>query len=576
MSSLKKLVTGSVLSALVLAATAQTSFAALSSEQRLTDFAQLVNILQRNYGPLRWKKQSVGLDFAKHVEEYKQRIAAARNDAEYYNLLARFTAGLKDAHVTAMIPSTQRANLGFTTDLIAGKVVIETVDRLKLPEVLFPFKKGDQVLSVGGKDVEQIMNDMMAVSDTGHLASSKRIAAARIPSRRQDRGFAIPKGVTTITVLPRGASQPVTVTATWIITGAPILDLDDLENLGEDTDAVATNAQNGRQLLADLKKMPEFSSALSKVQLDELKQIGISDIGSPKSMFKLPANAKEIPGLPVTAAIYEAAGKKIGLVRIHQYMEDGLLEVVARALMVMEKETDVLVIDQTNNPGGSVSLVSDLVGLLADKSYKDMDFKIRPSMNWLKKFQDINAKIAEMLKTDPNDFAANALKARFEYLENEIKESLTQKRFLTNPVSLNLTGSFGMIQPNKQVRYTKPVLMLINEFDFSGGDAFPAILKDNGRVTLFGAQTSGAGGNVAEHGPLANSAFKLQLTESLMVRPNGQFMENRGVMPDIAYEITEDDFLNDYRGYLQAFTVEAAKLAGASQQDIDAYKASNQ
>lgn len=570
---LKKIVTGTVLGALVFAATAQTSYAALSSEQRLSDFAQLVNILQRNYGPLRWKKQSVGLDFAKHVEEYKARVAAARNDAEYYNLLARFTAGLKDAHVTAMIPSTQRSQLGFTTDLIEGKVLIETVDRLKLPEVLFPFNKGDQLISVGGKSVEQIMDDMMAVSDTGHINSSKRIAAARIPSRRQDRGFAIPKGVTTITVLPKGAAQPVTVTATWIVSGAPILDLDDLENMGEDTDAVPTSATNGKQLLAALKKLPEFNSALSKVQLEDLSQIGIADIGSPKSMFKLPANAKEIPGMPVTAAIYEVAGKKIGLVRIHQYMEEGLLEVIARCVFVMEKETDVLVIDQANNPGGSVSLVSDLVGLFADKSYKDMDFKIRPSLNWVTKFHDINEKIAKMLKDDPNDFAANALKARFDYLEGEIKDAMTSKRFLTNPVSLNLTGSFGMIQPNAQVRYTKPVLLLINEFDFSGGDAFPAIMKDNGRVTLFGAQTSGAGGNVAEHGSLANSGFKLQLTESLMVRPNGQFMENRGVKPDVAYEITEDDFMNDYRGYFKAFTVEALKLAGSSQQDIDAYKA---
>ncbi len=571
--SLKKMMTGTVMGVLVLAATAQTSLAALSTDQRLSDFAQLVNVLQRNYGPLRWKKQSVGLDFAKHVDEYRQRIAAARSDAEYYNLLSRFTAGLKDAHVTAMVPSTLRSSLGFTADLIEGKVLIETVDRMRLPEVLFPFKKGDQLIAVGGKPVEQIMDDMMAVSHTGHLPSAKRIAAARITSRRQDRGYAVPKGVTTVTALPKGAAQPVTVTATWIVAGAPILDLDDLSDLKDDVDAAPTSAGNGKQLLAQLKKMPEFSSVLSKVQLDEFAQIGLSDIGNAKSMFKLPANAKEIPGIPVTAAIYEAAGKKIGVLRIHQYMEDGLLEVAARALRTLEKETDVLVLDQTNNPGGSVSLVSDLVGLFAEKSYKDMDFKIRPSMNWLKKFQEINAKIEQMLKADPKDFAANALKARFEYLEGEIRDAITEKRFLTNPVSLNLTGSFGMIQPNSQVRYTKPVLMLINEFDFSGGDAFPAILKDNGRVTLFGAQTSGAGGNVAEHGPLANSFFKLQLTESLMVRPNGQLMENRGATPDIAYEVTEDDFMNEYRGYVQAFTVEALKLAGATSQEIESYKA---
>lgn len=570
---LKKLATGTVLGALVFAATAQTSFAALNAEQRLSDFAQLVNIFQRNYGPLRWKKTSVGLDFDKHVAEYKSRIGAARNDAEFYNLLARFTAGLKDGHVSAMVPSTLRANLGFTVDLIEGKVLIETVDRLKLPEPLFPFKKGDQLISLGNKPVDQIIADMVAVSDTGHAPSSNRIAASRIPARRQDRGYAIPKGVTTVTVLPKGAAQPITVTATWILTGSALVELDDLERLSDDDTGAVPTAASGKELLAQLKKMPEFSSVLSQAKIEELHQIGITDIGSPKSMFKLPANAKEIPGLPVTAAIYEAAGKKIGVIRVHTYMDDGLTEVVARALQVMEAATDALVIDQTNNPGGSVALVPEIVGLFAEKTYKDMDFKVRPSLNWLKKFADINAKIAELLKADPNDFAGNALKARFEYLESEVKDSLSEKRFLTKPISLNLTGTYGTIQPNTVVRYTKPVLLLINEFDFSGGDAFPAIMQDNGRVTVFGAQTSGAGGNVAEYGPLANSFFKLQLTESLMVRPNGQYMENRGVVPDVKYEITEDDFMNDYRGYVKAFTVEALKLAGATQADIDAYKA---
>jgi len=123
------------------------------------------------------------------------------------------------------------------------------------------------------------------------------------------------------------------------------------------------------------------------------------------------------------------------------------------------------------------------------------------------------------------------------------------------------------------VNYDKPVLMLINEFDFSGGDAFPALMKDNGRVTLFGAQTTGAGGNVREYGPLANSFFKLSLTESLMVRPNGEYMENRGVKPDIEYTVTEDDFMNNYRGYVRAFTIEALKLTGVSQAEFEAYEA---
>jgi len=554
-------------------ALSQTSYAALTSDQRLSDFDQLVNTLLRNYGPMHLKATSIGLDFNKDVADYKAKIASAKGDAEFYQLLARFLSTLKDAHVSSEVPSTYKATLGFTVDRIEGKALIETIDRLRLPEQLFPFQKGDQLVAIDGVPVEKIAASLNETSNTGNPDTSLRLATARIVSRKQASGFAVPKGVATISVLPRGAADPVTVTATWIVTGTPILELDDGANLSDDDNRAVSTAANGKELLANLRKLEQFQSVMPRAFLDDLKQTGVADIGSPKSMFKLPEGAKELDGMPVTAAVYEAAGKKIGVLRIPQYTDDGLLEVLARALMVMQDQTDVLVLDQTNNPGGSVSLVSDIVGLFAEKSYTDMNFKIRPSMNWIKKIDDINDKLAQMIAADPNDFAANALKARFQYLGEEFRDAIAQKRFLTKPVSLNLTGTFGTIQPNKIVRYSKPVLLLINELDFSGGDAFPAIMKDNGRVTLFGQKTNGAGGNVAEYGPLANSFFKFNLTESLMVRPNGQYVENNGVKPDVAYQVTEDDFMNDYRGYVKAFTVEALKLAGASQADIDAYKA---
>ncbi len=78
---------------------------------------------------------------------------------------------------------------------------------------------------------------------------------------------------------------------------------------------------------------------------------------------------------------------------------------------------------------------------------------------------------------------------------------------------------------------------------------------------------------MAEYPALTNSFFKFNLTESLMVRPNGQYVENNGIKPDVAYSVTEDDFMNGYRGYVKAFTVAALQLAGASQADIDAFKA---
>lgn len=568
---MRSVLAGLAVGTLLFLGAAQNGVAGMSSEQRLNDYSQLVNIIERHYGPMRWKQTTINLDWKRLVEEFRGKVLSVRSDAEFYRVLAQFIANLQDAHVSPMIPSNYRASLGFGIDLVEGKALIETIDRLRLPEVLFPFKKGDQVLAVGGVPVEKIAEEMSLVSKTGSDASTKRIAYARITTRKESSGVAVPKGITTITVLPKGAGTPVTVTATWILTGTPLVELDDLAGqLSSSNVSTVATASDGESLTQELKKLSIFNLSLPQSFLDDLQRTGISDMGAAKSMFTLPAGAKVYDDISVTAAVYEVAGKKIGILRIPSYTEEGLTEVLARALVRMEKETDVLVLDQTNNPGGSVAQVSDIVGLFADKSYKDMDFEIRPSLAWLQTFQDINQQIDTMLKNDANDMAANALKARFDYLESEVRESLVQKRFLTNPVSLNLVGTFGMIQPAASVHYTKPVLLLINELDFSGGDAFPALMKDNGRVTIFGTATTGAGGNVREYGPLANSFFKLHLTESLMVRPNGEYMENRGVKPDVEYAFTEDDFMNGYRNYVQRFTVEALKLTGLTPEQIDA------
>jgi C-terminal processing protease CtpA/Prc len=563
-----------VLGALALsAATASNGFAALTSDQRVDDFNQLVDTVLRNYGPLHLKVQTIGLDFNKDVADYKAKVSAAKSDTEFYDLLAGFLSTLQDAHVSSQVPSTYKASLGFTLDRINGKALIDSIDRLKLPEQFFPFQRGDQLISLDNVPVEQIVTQLNLQDNTGNPETSLHIATARLASRKQAAGFEVPTGVTLVTVLPRGAADPVTVTVTWINAGNPIVELDDLSNLSDGTSGAISTAANGNELLAQIKKMPQFNSVMPKSFLDDVAQAGVSDLGSNTSMFKLPDGAQPIDGIPMTAAIYEVAGKKIGILRLPNYEDDGMLEVITRALTELQAKTDVLVLDQTNNPGGSVSLVSDIVGLFAQNSYIDMNFKVRPSLNWIDKIKEINDKIATMLAADPNDVAANALQARFAYLDKEFKTALAQKQFLTRPISLNLTGTFGTIQPNKDVSYTKPVLLLINDLDFSGGDAFPAIMKDNGRVTLFGAKTNGAGGNVAEYGPLVNSFFKFHLTESLMVRPNGNYVENSGVKPDIQYNVTEDDFMNGYHDYVKAFTVAALQLAGANQADIDAYKA---
>ncbi len=545
--------------------------AALSVDQRLSDYRQLVNSVERYYGPLEIKKETIGLDWSATVKKFEEQAVAAKSDAEFYQVLAKLLNALKDSHVSSMVPSTYRARLGFLCDYVDGKVLVDQIDSLRLPEELFPFKKGDQLLTIDGVPVEKIMTEISGITDTGYEGSQKRIAAAYLTSRREAIGLTVPTGNAFVEVLPKGAAKPVTVVLTWITSGSPVVDMDDLSKLLKSSPvslaqsiANIDDSRTSSDLLASLKKNPIFTMRLPKAQLENWISAGVTDIGEMKSMFELPVGAQEIDGLPITAAIYEAMGKKIGILRIPSYTEDDMLAWLAQAIVKMQQETDVLVLDQTNNPGGSVSMASEVASLFVQGTAKDMLFAIRPSLRWIDSFGSINQKLGEMLAQNPQDPGANALKARFQYLEEAMRDAISKRQFLSAPVSLNLTGTYGVIQPQPTISYTKPILMLINEFDWSGGDLFPAIMQDNHRVVLFGNRTSGAGGNVEEYGPLANSYFKYSLTESLMVRPNGQTIENRGVTPDISYKMTEEDFMGGYKNYVKAFTVEALKLVGVN------------
>lgn len=554
---MKKLVGALSVAALVLmAVTSNDAQAGLSASQKLADYRQLVSVVEQNYAPLRWKQRTLGLDWPTHVETYRERVRRTTSDIDFYQELTRFLMGLGDAHVSVNAPSTLQGKLGFLCDYIDGKVLIETVDRLALPQELFPFNKGDQLVAIGDQPVDKLLEEFSSISSTGYDLATKRLAAAFLTYRREARGFVVPRGVTTVTVLPRGATQPRTVAVTWSVRGRPLLEVAD-EALPRIESPVFSAREQFQRALANLSLE---RVAMPNDRLAEWAQAGLGDIGAARSMFALPSDAQQLPFVDFTAATFTRNGQRIGVLRIPQYGDEMFAMQVARALAELEPRTDVLILDQTNNPGGFVSTVSTISSFFARESIRDVQFALRPSRKWLGKFQEINGIVEQMLAADPNDAAANALKARFAYLEELVWSSLRDRVFLTTPFSLDLTGALGVINPSPAVRYTKPVLMLINEFDFSGGDVFPAIMRDSNRAVLFGHRTSGAGGNVDEYGPLTNSGLKFNLTESLIIRPNGQFIENLGVAPQIEYKVTDADFMDSYKPYFRAASCEALKL----------------
>lgn len=307
-------------------------------------------------------------------------------------------------------------------------------------------------------------------------------------------------------------------------------------------------------------------------------------------------------------------GKSIGYIRIPHYHESqNLVADFGKIINILDEKTDALVIDQVHNFGGFVDYMYQLASILAIEPLKapyhrikitqkevmgahntlelikliDMlmfnpDFKEEPSKDKKekegedkkegeeKKEGDDVKKEGEDSKNEGDDSKKEGEDSKKEEGKEKKKENLlnyqelmflksyyelileewNRGEFLTRPTPIL---GVDRINPHPKYHYTKPILILIDEMDFSGGDFMPAILQDNRRAVLFGSKTAGAGGFVTSFQfPNPNGIWLCSYTGSIAERPSLQKIENVGVTPDIQYQITPSDIQGGYQGYVNA------------------------
>jgi len=548
---MNKKTTISLFIAAVVLFTAASADAKFSRDQRTSDAQTLVAMFENRYAPVQWKKDYLGIsldDLTSNLmsEIYREDIS----DAEFYAAMARFSGGVKDTHNWFIIPSTLTSYLGFVTDYVEGKVLIESVDREILPEEKFPFVRGDELISIDGEATEDIMARLSEFCSEGNEIAEKRFLAYDITNRRQRYYPEIPTGESTIEVFSQERGAKESVTLEWQTWGNPLA--------GETSSDLTKNAAT-RTTQNEGEKWPSPLKRLrwSAMDMERIKGSGIRD---PEPFFTLWDSFVERSKEPLYSGMFLFEGKRIGFIRIHTWNPDDStpwFEFLEKEIAFLEKETDALIIDQTNNGGGWICLGEEVSRFLVTEPIPSNYFQLRANRHMLLSFEEwYNEVLSDDNVSDEKKIVEGILE--------ELRRAIAEGDTLTKPISL--CAGDGSIHPYRTgdgeiTTYSKPVMMLINEWSISTADMTPAPLQDAGRVVMFGGRTCGAGGNVETTPRIGYSDFQISQTESLTVRPkpvmspNGietRYLENVGVIPDVEYQVTVDDFMNGYLGYRQA------------------------
>jgi C-terminal processing protease CtpA/Prc len=223
--------------------------------------------------------------------------------------------------------------------------------------------------------------------------------------------------------------------------------------------------------------------------------------------------------------------------------------------------TDVLVVDITRNTGGILTTSEAFAQRLIPNTFRTVGFEFRATALRVSQF-------AGSLTQALNSGAPPEVIARFRSNFEEMLRAYNEERGRTVSLPINALGSFDLSPASPA--YTKPILVLVDEFTTSSGDMLAAILQDNHRGVLLGMRTNGAGGNNALFDCTAFTEGVCSITLALMNRgvvistpefPPSPYIENVGVRPDLVVDyMTRTNLMSGGAVFVQTFTDAAVKL----------------
>ncbi len=542
----------------------------LTADQKAADFKYLASLYAAQYAPYDWKKQLFGFDAFK-TQPWLDRVAKTTTDLDFYDICVEFVASLKDTHARFTLPSDFVATLGFATDIYDGVALIEGLNRTQLPLRDFPFTTGDQLLSVDGKSVEQLLAEYSKYAWGGNPISNKRNAAIYLTTRAQSVIPHAPSiGDTAVVEIKRQNGNVETYTVPVVKSGTPL-------EVGP-VPSPKTAATRKTALARPAATGPEYMRALDEIShsglLNEPESIlnppnGLLNLGSRNPVFLnslVSSGFTRRLGGAAADFFYSGTFKRdeltIGYIRIPTYSpasQAAQLRILETEIAFFTANTDGLIVDQMRNTGGLLCFGEEVIRRLVPYPFTGTGFQVRATWGRLLGFY------SNMILAKSQGAATDVIE-RYENIYKEISTANAAGRLVTNTVPL--CSSTQLRDPatdanGVNIAYRKPIMMLVDEFTLSAGDSAASMFQDARRGILFGQRTMGAGGNNTGFDTGAFTEGFTGMTVGLQVRqaprgtpdyPYTAYSENVGIRPEVLDDyMTKDNLLQSGAPFVHDF-----------------------
>src|SRR5574340_1149091 len=551
------------------------SFGDWSSDVCSSDlFRQLAATFAKRYGPYEWKKQVSGFDLL-DTAPWLDRVRKAKDDLEFMEICSEYVARLDDTHTQYVSPGRMVADLGFYVDIYDGKVLVEQINRQRLPAASFPFQVGDELVSLDGKTAEEWITTFARLKGRGNPTAMRRAVADLITYRPQSvLPRAVELGDNAQVVIRRQSGELETYTVAWTKTGFPMTEVGPVPSPKAARKAASDEAPEYLRLLEEMRnwRVPASEHLLQgEVWSEEAGEIVprryVMGYGSRMPRYAMPPGFVQRLGRTSSqfhfSGTYESGEYKIGLLRVPSFSPPNQAAVIAELdgeISFMQQNTDGLVIDVMRNPGGGCYML-DLAARLIPQPFWFFGEEHRVTVDRLNSLQ---AALDSAIRLRADQWIIDTYAA----ILDQMKQAYQENRGRTGPLPActqwGALSAPSFVNLPAKVVYTKPIIFLIDEFSTSAADIFPSMMQDNARGPLVGTRTNGAGG--ANSGPwwLMYSEAYTSNTVSLVTRkapvatpeyPTSYYIENIGARADIPLDfMTRENLMSGGQPFVDGFT----------------------